>query len=335
MSRIAVIIVNYNGGAMLRDCLAALGAQTMRPARVLVVDNGSRDGSLEACRADFPWVEFHSMGANLGFARGNNVAIEMVDDCDWVALLNPDAFPNPQWIEALDRATRTHPDTDVFASCMISAVDPGVIDGAGDAYRVDGLAWPRFQGAPTSRLPQQPEEVFSPSAGAGFYRRSVLVEVGGFCERFFCYYEDVDLGFRLRLRGSRCRYIPDAVVRHMGSAISGGKASEFSVYHAHRNFVWTYARNMPGWYVWFYLPAHIAANLTSMVLFIRKGQGRVILKAKRDALVGLPATLRERRRVQGIRATPSASVVASMERGSLLTTLFRRATRSFRHAAAR
>src|SRR5687768_3504169 len=98
MSRIAVVIVNYNAGTMLRDCLAALAAQTERPARVLVVDNGSRDGSIEACRAEFPWAEYHLLGANLGFARANNVAIDMAGDCEWVALLNPDAFPEPGWI---------------------------------------------------------------------------------------------------------------------------------------------------------------------------------------------------------------------------------------------
>jgi hypothetical protein len=121
----------------------------------------------------------------------------------------------------------------------------------------------------------------------------------------------------------------------MGSAISGGQASEFSVYHAHRNFVWTYVRNMPGRYAWLYLPAHIAANLTSILLFIRKGQGRVILRAKRDALLGLPKALAERRNVQASRAADPASVVASMQRGNLLTTLIGRATRPFRHAAAR
>jgi GT2 family glycosyltransferase len=334
MSRVAVVIVNYNAGGMLRQCLEALAAQTEPAARVLVVDNGSRDGSAEACRDDFPWAEYHMLGANLGFARGNNVAVELVADCEWVALLNPDAFPEPRWIEAFRQAARDCPDTDAFASCMISAVNPGLVDGAGDAYRVDGLAWPRFQGEPIARLPRQREEVFSASAGAGFYRCSAFVAAGGFCERFFCYYEDVDLGFRLRLRGSRCRYLPEAVVRHMGSAITG-KGSDFSVYHAHRNFVWTYARNMPGIYAWLYLPAHIAANLTSILLFIRKGQGRVILKAKRDAILGLPGVLAERRRVQAARVAPATSVVASMQRGNLLTTVFRRATRSFRATPAR
>lgn len=323
MSRLAVIIVNYNGGEMLHDCLAAVAVQTRPADRVLVLDNHSTDGSIDRCRAAFPQVEFHQQSANLGFARGNNVAIELAADCDWIALLNPDAFPAPTWLEALTRAAQQDPDTNMFASCMISARDRDRIDGAGDAYRVDGLAWPRYQGDPIARLPRESQDVFTPSAGAGYYRRADVVAAGGFCERFFCYYEDVDLGFRLRLRGGRCRYVPDAVVHHMGSAITG-TGSDFSIYHVHRNVVWTYLRNMPAGYVWRYLPAHIAANLTSMVLFIRKGRARAILRAKRDALLGLPATLAERRIVQRERRAEADVIVAAMAPGNLLTSVFNR-----------
>jgi GT2 family glycosyltransferase len=334
MSRVAVIVVNYNAGTMLRDCLSALDRQTVRPAHVLVMDNGSRDGSVDECRSDFPWVEFHLLNANLGFAKANNLAIELTSDCEWVALLNPDAFAEPSWIEAFERRALQYPDTDAFASFMVSAHEDGVVDGAGDAYRVDGLAWPRFRGAPVDRLSGDPEEVFAPSAGAGFYRRSAVVAAGGFCERYFCYYEDVDLGFRLRLRGGRCRFLPDVVVRHMGSALTGGRVSDFSVYHAHRNVVWTYLRNMPGYYVWFYLPAHLAANLASIGLFVRKGQGRTIVRAKWDALKGVPQTLRERRRIQDERAVPPKVVIQAMQRGNLLGSIYRLARRSLHLASA-
>jgi GT2 family glycosyltransferase len=327
VSRLAVIVVNYNAGGMLQDCLAALARQSVRPARVLVMDNGSRDGSIEACRPLFPWVEFHLLGANEGFAKANNVAVDLVPDCEWVAFLNPDAFAEPAWIEAFQRRAAEYPDTDAFASCMLWAIDPRIVDGTGDAYRVDGLAWARRQGGQAADLPDAPEDVFSPSAGAGFYRRSAFVQAGGFCERYFCYYEDVDLGFRLRLRGHRCRFLPDAVVHHVGSALTG-KGSEFSVYHAHRNFVWTYLRNMPGHLVWVYLPAHLAANLASMVVFLRKGQARVILRAKWHAVRGLVPTLRERRLIQAERKVSPEAVLAAMQRGNLFLWVYRRALRA-------
>lgn len=322
-ARLAIIIVNYNGGELLTECLAALTRQVRPPDRVVVVDNHSRDGSVEACRTAHPWAEFRVLPENVGFARANNIGVAAVPDCDWVALLNPDAFAQPGWTEALLRGTERFPEADSFASCMLVAADPRVVDGAGDAYRVDGLAWPRSQGGPATDLSREPHEVFSPSGGAALYRRRTYVEAGGLCERFFCYYEDVDLGFRLRAEGHACMFLPDAVVHHVGSALTG-KGSDFSVYYAHRNFVWTYVRNMPGRLFWIYLPAHLAANLASIVVFIRKGQGSTILRAKRDALWALPTTWRERRALGARRQVAPEALLQRIQRGNLLVWAYRR-----------
>ena len=320
---LAVIVVNYNAGGLLADCLAALSRQTVRPTRVIVVDNASRDGSSDACGAAFDWVEFHNLTENVGFAPANNIGVAMVPECEWVALLNPDAFAEATWVEAFLRRAAQFPDVDSFASCMLWAADSAVVDGAGDAYRVDGLAWPRSQGGAARQLAPEPAEVFSPSGGAGFYRRSVYVDAGGLCERFFCYYEDVDLGFRLRLLGHRCLFLPDAIVHHVGSALTG-KGSDFSVYHVHRNFVWTFVRNMPGRLFWMYLPAHVAANIASIAVFVRKGQGGVILRAKRDAIRGLRLTWQERRRIQASRRVSTDTIRSAMQRGNLLVWAYRR-----------
>lgn len=334
MLRLAVIIVNFNGGTLLQRCLGALEQQTVAPARVIVADNGSTDGSIGACRSRFPWAEYHLFGDNLGFARANNLAVAMVDDCEWVALLNPDAFADPGWHAAFQRHAASRADIDAFASCMVQASDPTRIDGAGDVYRVDGLAWCRAQGLPVTSLSPEPQEVFAPSAGAGFYRRAAFVEAGGFCERYFCYYEDVDLGFRLRLLGRRCWFLPDAVVHHVGSALTG-TGSAFSVFHVHRNFVWTYVRNMPGRQMWIHLPAHILANIASVAVFIRKGQGRTIVLAKAHAILGLPTTLRERRHIQRTRRVDGASVVSLMQRGNLVKSLSRRVKERLRRPPVR
>lgn len=322
-NRVAVIIVNYNAGDMLRRCLAALAAQTARPHRVLVMDNGSHDSSVAECESSFPWVEFHRLNANVGFARANNLAVELVPECEWLALLNPDAFADEHWLQSLLGAANRHSNIDVFASCMLS-VNADVIDGVGDCYRTDGVAWPKFQGEPIALIPKTEREVFAACAGAGLYRRRVFIEAGGFNEKYFCYHEDVDLGFRLRLLGYRCRFVPQAKVRHVGSAIAG-KGSDFSTYHAHRNMVWTYVRNMPGGYFWIHLPAHIAANFTTVGLFIAKGRGRIILRAKYHALVALPRIWRERREIQRLRRVNGRTAMGSMERGNLFTSLVRRA----------
>lgn len=322
---LAVIIVNFNGGGLLAACLAALERQRVRAQRVIVVDNASSDDSITRCRSAFPAVEYLIQGTNVGFAAANNIGVTASADCDWIALLNPDTEAGEGWIQAFQRAVPEFPNAHSFASCMLWAKDPSKLDGAGDVYRVDGLAWPRLQGQPRSAMPRQPDEVFAPCGGAGFYRRDTYIEVGGLCERFFCYYEDVDLGFRFRLRGHGSVFLPEAVVIHHGSALTGGQASRFSVYHVHRNFVWTFVRNMPGNLFWRHLPGHLLANLASVVTFIRKGEGQTIARAKWHAIRGLRAAWQERRLIQeNHRKIDPAAAVAWLQPGGLFHGLFKR-----------
>jgi GT2 family glycosyltransferase len=156
--------------------------------------------------------------------------------------------------------------------------------------------------------------LFSPCAAAALYRRDALVEAGGFDERFFCYFEDVDLGFRLRLLGHQGKQVDNAVVRHMGSAITG-RLSEFTLYHIQRNLVWTYVKNMPTGLLLLYLPQHLLLNLAGLVALWRRGKGQVVLRAKWDALKGLPAVLVQRREIQRRRVVGSRRLLEVMMRG--------------------
>jgi GT2 family glycosyltransferase len=180
-------------------------------------------------------------------------------------------------------------------------------------YHVSGLVWRSGHGAP---LPtgESAHEVFSPCAAAALYRRDALLEIGGFDERYFCYLEDVDLGFRLRLRGQRCLYVPDAVVVHVGSGTTG-KGSAFSTYHGHRNLVWTFFKDMPAPLLALYLPQHLLVNVLSVVWFAARGQAGAIVRAKWDALRGLPAILAERRQVQRERRVGARELRRAMARG--------------------
>lgn len=323
--KIAVIIVNWNGGETLRRCLAAVASQERRADRVILVDNASEDGSLERALAEFPFVEPIRMKANVGFAAANNAALRVCADCDWVALLNPDAFPMPSWLARLAAAAEQNPAYAAFASQLRQAGDEGVLDGAGDVYHVSGLAWRAGHGVTPAA--DSPREVFSPCAAAALYRREALLEVGGFDERYFCYLEDVDLGFRLRLRGHRSLYVPDAVALHVGSGTTG-KGSAFSTYHGHRNLVWTFFKDMPAPLLALYLPQHVLVNLLSVVWFVARGQARAIVRAKWDALRGLPAILAERRRVQRERRVGARELRRAMARG-WLTPYAARARRSY------
>lgn len=289
--------------------------QTVKPHEIILVDNASSDRSVEIVDR-FPLVRMLVLDQNTGFARGNNLAIAAASsESEWIVLLNPDAFPEPRWLEELLAAAHRNPGFDAFGSKLVVAADPGVLDGAGDVYHVSGLVWRMGHGAPAASLVEQVREVFSPCAAAAMYRRSALLEVGGFDEDYFCYVEDVDLGFRLRLAGYRCLYVPLSVAHHLGSGTTGGQHSEFAVYHGHRNLVWTYVKDMPGMLFWGFLPLHMAMNLVALVVFTVRGQGGVMFRAKRDALMGIPRMWRKRGQVQSKRVVPWRAIFCVLEKG--------------------
>jgi len=297
---VAVLIVNFNSGLLLSECLRRVCAQTCRPERVIVVDNASSDGSADGMECDYPGVEVICLVQNRGFAAANNLAAQQAGEVEWLALLNPDAFPEPDWLERWLAAAEAHPDCASFGACLVDARDPRRLDGTGDVYHVSGLAWRRDHGRQVADGQIEGDEIFAPCAAAALYRRTAFWEAGGFDEDYFCYFEDVDLGFRLRLLGYGCRHVPEAVVRHIGSAVTG-RRSPFSLYHGHRNLVWTWWKNMPGLLLWRYLPHHLLLNLGSVLWYALRGRGGVLLRAKRDALRGLPRCLRQRRAIQAQR----------------------------------
>jgi GT2 family glycosyltransferase len=296
--RVGVVIVNYNGGRAVLRALDALRAQTSLPSRVVVVDNASTDGSAAQIARLHPWVELVEPGSNTGFAAGNNIGIRLLGDCEWIALLNPDAFPEPGWLAELLDASRRRPEYSFFASLLLDDADPLVIDGAGDAYHGTGLAWRLRHGTALGEADLAEVEVFGPCAAAALYRRSSVEDAGMFDERWFCYLEDVDLAFRLRLRGERCLFVPGSRARHMGSSVTG-RESAFTLYYSHRNLVWTWIRDMPGPLVVRNLPHLLLGTVLSIGYYGTRGNLKTLLRAKRDGFAALPWLLRERRRTQG------------------------------------
>ncbi len=313
---IAVVIVNWNSGSCLRDCLGALSRQTRRPERIIVVDNASADDSLNGIREIYREAEIVALKENRGFAAANNLAIKKADNCGWIALLNPDAFPRPDWLEKLLGAANEFPQFSFFGSLALNHPDNSLLDGAGDVYHVGGLAWRRGHGRPVASCKIKRQEIFAPCAAAALYRRDALLEAEGFDESFFNYFEDVDLAFRLRHLGRRCLLVPESVVAHIGSA-SLGKQSDFAVYHGHRNQVWSYFKNMPFPWVWIYLPQRLLADFAALVWFAFRGQGIIILRAKWDAVFDLPRVWRERKKIQAGRKSSFAGFRKLMAKGWL------------------
>lgn len=312
---ITVIIVNWNAGPLLRNCLEHLRQQTLQPAHVILVDNASSDQSWDLPAEFKSWaaLDLQRMHTNLGFAAGNNHALKQCTT-EFVALLNPDAFAATKWLEHLRAAADQYPQAAAFGSRQLCHEAPGMLDGTGDCYHASGLAWRQHHGKAQTPAHLEAREIFAPCAAAALYRRSAIVAAGGFDESYFCYHEDVDLGFRLRLQGHTARYVPHAVVHHVGSATTGGQRSDFATYHGHRNMVWTFVKNMPSPILWALLPAHIAANLACVLWLALRGQGRTVLRAKWHALRGLGAVLQQRRAIQAKRRTASATIWNALDK---------------------
>jgi len=317
LTRTIVIVVNFNGGKVLSRCLESLKHQTFSNFKTIVIDNFSQDGSINGIGELFPNVEVIRLKKNIGFAAANNYAIKKSKDFKWVALLNPDAIADPNGLLNLHAAVDNNPGYDFFGSHLRKQDSLNQLDGTGDIYHLCGLAWRRDHGILASRVSRSVGEIFSPCAAAAMYRRDIFLDIGGFDERFFCYFEDVDLAFRLHLAGHRCLYVPNAKVEHFGSAIAG-RRSDFAVYHGHRNMVWAYVKNMPSLLLWYGLPQHILANAVALIFFSLTGQAGPIFKAKRDALLGLRKTINQRKLIQKNKKVSSKDLKKVIATGWLL-----------------
>ena len=295
-SGVSLVIVDYNAGDVLLRCLEAVALQTLPPLRLLLVDNAGTDGSFEKACA---WVSSNSTLAgiteilsnekNLGFAAANNAAVSRCDT-EYVALLNPDAVPKPDWLENLAAAAMRHPRAASFASRQMLDVDRGLVDGLGDVYHPIGICWRRRHGKILRSGDLIERETSTACAAAALYRRAAFLEVGGFDEKFFCYVEDVDLGLRLRRAGHTAIFVPTAVVEHT----SKNSRSDFAVYHGHRNIEWCFFKNTPAALLPLLLIPHFLLSLTAFAACALRGQAPVFVRAKRDALRGLRRITRQR-----------------------------------------
>ena len=260
---VSVLIVSYNTGAQrLSRCLAALSAQSFEDFEIILLDNGSDDGSVAAQSLPDNAVVVEA-GENLGFAGGMNRAAQSASG-KWIALLNPDTMVRPDWLQKLMAATERHPGVKLFGSVQIDMADRDRLDGLGDVYHASGIAYRGGYGASTALIPVRDEEIFAPSGAACLYDAALFRKLGGFEERFFCYNEDVDFGFRARLMDERAVLVHDATILHEGSGVTG-RRSGFTVYHGTRNRIWTFIRCVPAPLIWLMFPVHVLANLLFLV----------------------------------------------------------------------
>ena len=312
MKTVTVIIANLNGEAYLRDCLASLGAQTFRDFEVIVVDNGSSDGSLQFISDEFPWVRAISLSANMGFAKGNNIGLE-ASASKYVATLNNDTIADKGWLKALHEVAESDENVGMVASKILLGQEGREIDSVGMLLYPDGMTRQRGRGQMDSGQFDRNEEVLFPSACAALYRRRMLDEIGFFDEDFFSYCEDADLGLRGRLAGWKALSAPDGVVRHLYSR-TGGTYSAFKACLVERNHLWVLLKNMPAGYIlispfytfWRYVVQMygLFSGKGSVARFAEdSGRARlvsVVIRAYWSALVRFPRILKKRRKIRAM-----------------------------------
>ena len=306
-SDVAVVIVNFNGARLLPECLAALAAQTVAPAEIVVADNGSRDRSLALLREGYPTVRGLELGRNHGFAGGANRGVQATS-APWVCVLNTDAAPAPDWLARLMSAPRDER-TWALGSVLFSATT-GLIESAGDAYAAEGYAYKLLRERPLVDLPEQPYRVFAAPGAAPVFRRRVFDLLGGYEERFFLYYEDIDLAFRAALAGHHALLVPSARVTHRLGATTRSMAR--LRFYVARNSTWCAVRCLPD-----LSPGVLARRWLAELRVNRPRRYAAAEVAGRLAgLAGLPRALRERRGIQARRVALPEEIAALLRVGA-------------------
>lgn len=327
-----VVIVSFNGKDLLQVCLNSLLEQSYKTFEVVVVDNGSSDGTVKFLAEHFPRVEVIELQANHGFAYPNNLGISKAlenPETSFIVTLNNDTLPDPDYLKNLVSCASRNPRAGSVQPKIVNYYDQSLIDSTGILVSRNMSAINRGLRTQDIGQFQQEEEVFGAAASAALYTRdalegTVLKGKGGakefFDSDYFAYYEDVDLAWRLRLAGYCSMYTPEAKVLHMHSA-TGKNFSPFKAFHIHRNQYFNIIKNLPGLYMWGALArmpllywgalcsmtrkkgpaAHLAeSGSTNPLLLVLKGWGQLLLH--------LPTLLSKRRQIQRMRRVPNSEI---------------------------
>jgi GT2 family glycosyltransferase len=295
---ISVIIVNFNGKDLLRDCIEALYNQSFEDLEVIVVDNASSDGSVQYLRTTYPDIKLLPLSENSGFAKANKEGLKAAHG-NYIMLFNNDIEANKDCIKNLYEAMNAHPDVGICASKMI-VYGQDTIDSAGDGFITSLKGYKRGEGLP-SGLYNSEEYIFGACAGAALYRRKMLDEIGFLDEDFFLIHEDSDFNFRAQLSGWKTFYVPSAVVYHKVRS-SIGSMSDNEVYYTLRNIEFVRIKNIPVGLFIRCLPGFIIGTVSEFLYYaLKHGKLGLFLKAKKDALKKLGPMLEKRKEIMKLK----------------------------------
>ena len=310
---VTVAIATYNGAHLLETVLASLERQTFTDFRTVVVDDASTDETVALLRERWPAVETIVHPQNRGVTAALNSCFAAAAGSELVVLLNNDVELDPRCLEELIVAMRADPGASVAQAKLLDFTRRELLDGTGDTYSWAGIPHRRGQGEVDRGQYDENPDVFGACAAAAVYRGEAIARVGGFDERLYALCEDIDWSFRARLAGGRCRYVPGAVAYHIGSASLGPRVSEFTLYQNWRNQLWVVAKNYPSAALLRHLPDLLMGLGASLYVALRHRCLRVLLRAWRDALLGLPHVSRQRREIQRARRASAAELDAVID----------------------
>lgn len=274
--KVTVVIPNYNGIQYIRGCMDSLRLQEGEPFDTLVIDNASKDGSLEVLQQEYQEARVIALSENTGFCYAVNLGIRE-SKTPYVILLNNDTAVKQGFIKALVEAIEEAEDIFSVSSMMLSIEDESIIDDAGDGYCALGWAYARGKGRPADGYNER-AEIFAACGGAAIYRKTIIEEIGGFDENHFAYLEDIDIGYRARIYGYRNLYEPGAKVIHAGSATSGSRYNEFKTRLCSANNAYLIGKNMPLLQLIINFPLLLLGFLVKTCYFIHKKMGMLYVK---------------------------------------------------------
>lgn len=303
---LTVAVLSYDGRHLLEVILPSLARQSFRDFEVVLVDNGSRDDTVPWVQEHWPEIEIVSLPQNIGVTAALNVCARSGRG-ELVGLFNNDLELDGNCLGELVSALNAHPESGWAGAKLMDFEQRDVLDGAGDVFTWAATGGRRGHGERDRGQYDEPRAIFGACGGAALYRRSALARVGDFDEDFFAFYEDVDWNLRAQLAGFSCRYVPSAVVYHMGSATIGRGLSDFTRYHLWRNALWIIAKDLPAGALVRHAHQLVLGQLVNLAVALRDRKLAIWLRVWRDALRGLPGALRKRRDVQARRTIdPSA-----------------------------
>ena len=278
MAKSTIVIPNYNGIKYIEACLDSVFAGTQTDIEVIVVDNASTDGSLEIIKEKFPQIKLIENTINTGFCKAVNQGI-LASTTPYVILLNNDTVVDLAFVHELEKVMDNDKTLFSASAKLISLYEKDKIDDAGDFYCALGWAFARGKNK-NSQLYDKDCNIFASCAGAAIYRRELLNEdkVGLFDENHFAYLEDIDIGYRARIKGYRNYFASKAIVYHAGSATTGSRYNSFKTKLASKNSIYLISKNMPLLQIIINMPFFVLGFGVKTLFFVKKGHGKDYLE---------------------------------------------------------